>query len=205
MVPEELAQLYMSILANKIGDLEGVSSITDNPRLHKFSVFTRESNIANQTKINIAKSAIALHLPANLSNISINDIISLRNSDGFREKLNALHQSLDSYCLSIETGTNVHNFIESFDYSLLDFKVELLKLSPNLFNFALNIYTSINTNIEQPIKYLGYGLTFLSVSASTIKARKDYKKTQPKRFANKYLASLERIPVNDLKEFGKLL
>jgi len=196
-VPQEVAYLYMSLLANIIAESRGVSTITDNPVLDRFTVFSRVRNRREyaqlNNRLNVARQSIGLYLPDNLTRVKLEDIISLRNCNDFRETLKAFHTELDRYFNIVENDGSALDFVDSLEYSLKNIRRELLKLSPTMFTFIIGVWTLINSGSHDYMKYIGQTLTFGSIGASMFKISDEWKTTKNKRFAQKYLANLHQL------------
>lgn len=73
MLSRDVANIYKTILAQCVSDSRGVSPITDDRQLDRFSIFSRKAtpNISNEeTTIDAAQGIINLKLPGNLQEIA---------------------------------------------------------------------------------------------------------------------------------------
>ena len=67
VIPESLANVYMTILANCIADSCGVSLISDETQINNFSLFVRRSEPgALERHVSILETELPIVLPENL-------------------------------------------------------------------------------------------------------------------------------------------
>lgn len=190
----EVTYLYMTILAQAIGDTNGIESITDNNALNVFSVLTHSTKQSQKESIQAAKAVINLKLPANLSAISLKKIVLHRNKPDFMVKQRALQEELGKYLQSIENGNSPEQFAKSLGSLWNDFSDDLATLSTNTASFGLAVWllsSSITTGVLETAKEFSGGLA-LTVG-STISIRNTWKNTKAKRLTRKYLADLTRL------------
>jgi len=193
-VHEDLAFVYMTLLAQTIADSRGLSPISDHPKLDEFSIFTRTEGSAESEKIEVAQAVIELQLPANLNEIDLSDVISVRNRQGFKTRLEAFHQEFDKYFDSIESGARPGKFVASFDSIWKDFADDILQTGLGTISFGLGVWITVNSVQAGPANYLKEVVagTLLAVGGA-VKIQKTWKNSQTKRYTRKYLTDLTKI------------
>jgi hypothetical protein len=191
-VTKHVAHLYMSILAHIVAHERDICPISDNRDIDNILMYLQRGDKKNEQQIAVAQNIIELKLPANLQEISMNEIISFRNKAGFKERLQAFHTELDKYSNGIERGGDATAFSKSFDYALKDFTIEIGSLGLATTGFGLSIWLSLtdpNTNvwdITEKISAIGELTSLLYIEQK-------WSATQSKRFCKKYMTDLTKI------------
>lgn len=190
----QLGFLYMTLLAQVIGDLRGISPITDYPRLNNIQLALRKTDDDAQQKVELAQAAINLTLPANLSTIDISEIITLRNNSQFKQSLMAFHKELDSFLNKIEKERSPVVFISSLGNAWHDLSEQIAMVSVDTVPLAIGLWFVVQTpvsDVERISINAAAGLSLLVKSSMSI--RKAWKHTSNKRQARKYLANIRHI------------
>ncbi|MBD2093340.1 hypothetical protein H6F67_26195 [Microcoleus sp. FACHB-1515] len=184
--------IYMTILSQVIADARGISAITDNPFLDKFSIFARKANVTDEHVVEAAQCVLNLKLPANLSSLSLEDIIRHRNRSGFREKQKAFHLELNNFLSSVEAG-NLERFSESPDNILKDFADDILLLSTGVLSFGAGVWVAVQSplTVGVGVAMIAQGLDQTANRYVSIKST--WKNTKSKRFARRYLSDLSTL------------
>lgn len=152
-INETLGNLYMTIFANEISKNKEIDMITDNKNMYKvmplINSLSLNSNTHDDIENIIKDNKIDLPLPANLDTFEIDEIIKIRNSNGYMEALKGFHNTLNTY-LKDNVNDNFGNYLDQkkdlsdFFYSLIpDFLLyisSLFALYPNHFPM---IYASV--------------------------------------------------------------
>jgi len=193
-VHKQLAMVYMTLLAQVIADSRAVSPITDNPSLDRFYITSRRPTNNLQKKMSLARGILQLRLPANLSHIDINSIISLRNKPQFKQNLKAFNQELNRFLSSVEQGSTPDAFITSLGRAWKDFFDHIMILSSEITAFGLGLWLVVsspaNTGIQLTKEVAG-GLSLLV--GSTVAVRTTWKHTTTRRSTRKYLADVAKL------------
>lgn len=189
-VHEEVAIIYMSILANTIAEGRGISAITDNIKYNNLLLALRQTNPVEQQKITLATNVINLKLPRTLEEIPLNEIIKLRQKNSFNRKLIAFHSTLDSYIKSIEEDASTADYLDSLQYSIKDLTTEIVLLGVSTVSVGLGVWCAVN---EKSFNNLGF-LKEVSSTAGLISGvtsiKNSWGKTETKRFGRKFLSDL---------------
>jgi hypothetical protein len=106
-ISEELAYVYMSLLADEIAKLHGYDAITDK-RPYNELLLSEEKRRHNQRAIKSAENIIKLSIPRNLEDIPLEKIISLRNDETFSKARKAYVKELSNF-LDNNRDNNVDN------------------------------------------------------------------------------------------------
>ena len=136
-LPASLAKLYMTVLANEIADDKQIPTITDDTRLDNLSFFLKKTAPVSTNEIVNAKGIITLKLPANLNNIKIDNVIRIRNSDGFKKNQAAFHEELKSFLAKLETGDHSDDFIKKYSDTASIFTEQILSCGSDAISVGL--------------------------------------------------------------------
>lgn len=192
----DIMLLYMTILSQAIADSRGVSPITDYPMLDKFSILTRKANPVDQDVIKTAQCVLNLKLPANLSNVSIEDVIRHRNKAGFREKQKAFQLELSNFLSSVEAG-EPERFSNSLGNLWSDFSEDILQVGTGTIAFGIGIWVLLQAPIAvgEAAKEIAGGVSL--VVGASVAIGNTWKNTRSQRFARRFLSDLSALkPVN---------
>lgn len=102
---EDLAHYYMTHLAVEIGKEKELPIITDYEncdRIKNYFMYGHSKELAAQRA---AKYLISLSIPKHLSEISLSDIIAIRNDNDYMTLLRGFNRELSKYLESIGDGT----------------------------------------------------------------------------------------------------
>ncbi|USK64046.1 hypothetical protein [Peribacillus frigoritolerans] len=192
-VSEDVAIIYMSILANTIAEGRGVSAITDNKKYNNLLLALRQTDKIDQQKITLASDVINLKLPRALEEIPLSEFINLRQKDSFNRKLMAFHSTLDSYLDSLEEDASTADYLDSLQYSIKELTSEIVVFGLSSISVGLGVWFAVNdkniTNLEvlKEVSSIG-GLVGGVASIKNIR-----KKTETKRFGRKFLSDLTKM------------
>ncbi|MDK2801354.1 MAG: hypothetical protein PWQ70_2973 [Clostridiales bacterium] len=193
-IPKEVAFIFMSILANTIGEAEGLETITDYKDYDHFSILVRQASPRTAKKIDLIKSIISLQIPSDLKEIDINKIIKLRNKDSFRKKLRAFHAEVDNYFNNLETTASPKEFIDSLKYNINDLVADVITVGSGAVSVGLGVWSAFNSqNLDMftQIEKIAEVISFLGTLKVTIAC--NWKNTRNTRYCRKYLAELTKI------------
>lgn len=196
-VHKDLGFIFMTLLAQTIADGREISSITDHRELDKFSILARSSD-GDSKEIQVAQAVINLELPANIGEIGLDQIITVRNRLGFKEKLAAFHEEFDKYFGEVENGTP-GKFVTSFDSVWKDFSDDILRTSAGVLAFSLGAWIALSSQQAAGINYVQQlaGGASLAIGGA-ISIKNTWKNTRTKRYTRKYLSDLGKITPTEL-------
>jgi hypothetical protein len=193
----DIMLLYMTILSQAIADSRRISPITDHPLLDKFSIFTRKTDSADKNAIEAAQCILNLKLPANLSDVSLEDVISHRNKPGFREKQKAFHLELNNYLSGVEGG-NPEQFSNSLGSLWSDFSDDILQIGTGAAAFGIGIWILLQAPIAvgEAVKEIAGGASLVVGASVAIKGT--WNNTRSKRFTRRFLSDLSSLKPAEL-------
>lgn len=196
-LPQELALIFMSLLAKVIGKETDRSPITD---LEQFDYLTTE--IANpselERKLTLAQNIVNVKIPRNINRLEIEDILKLRTSNGFNANLNAFHEALDSFHTNAENGKLTQEFLSEYENPFMGITEDVKKLSLDLANYGIGTYMTLtNETIEIPafIKTVIIGGLTL-YTGNKIKTKKIWQNSKNRFLVRRYLTGIENTPHN---------
>jgi len=193
-VPRELGFLYMSILAQAVADARGIAQITDYAEWDRFSILVRTRCTPVRRDTAIAQSVIRLKLPKDLDHISVADVIAFRNRTGFKKRLHAFHNALETYIAELERGEASADFFTAQEGIIADFTDEIVRVGAGVASFGLGFWFFLGSDVaaaKEYVKELAAGTT-LTVG-SVIAIRNAWEHTRTKRYTRKYLATLNKL------------
>jgi len=204
LMPKQVADIFMTVLSNFISEFEGISSITDNTETFNSGNIVRlmrpiknslyEENIRRVPRHEkVAIMSIGHSLPRNIKDISVEEIIKLRNSNGYFDKIKAFNTSLDEYVSSIQNGNSGCSFQDYLNESKMDIISSINALSNELYAFVLGIAFYLN---GAPLTNLvGTMLQGGAVISGTRTVYRNYEGDYKYRQSRKLLADISRIPI----------
>jgi hypothetical protein len=193
-ISPDVANIYMTILAQCVADSRGVSTITDERFLDRFSIFSRKAipNTANTTEA--AQGIINLKLPVNLKDLSIDAIINHRNKQNFKQLQMAFHTELERFLGMMEQSNENCGFERSLGNIWSDFSDEIVQIGSGTVAFGLGVwllFQSGGTALLPAWEKLAGGAA-LTVG-SVISVRNTWKNTRTRRMARRYLADMQDL------------
>ncbi|MBN7580562.1 hypothetical protein C1H57_18140 [Clostridium sp. 2-1] len=172
-----------------------MEAFTDRPYMDRYAMAIRKDYTTqfNYEKIQVTRTKMELHLPNNLSQIDLKDIIKLRNSKEFKDKLHAFHDGMDKYYKEIEEGSLNKSSINSFDDIYNEFLYEIFKLGREVVKISLGIWVATHSNpfIAQSLasEMLGVGLAFDAIT----QINKAWTNSRESKYCKKYFSDLSQL------------
>jgi hypothetical protein len=201
-ISKDLADVYMTILAQAIADSNGASVITDNRSLDTYSVFIRKADHADQGVFQTAQGVFNLKLPRNLTNISLDAVIMHRNRPGFRQKQRAFRRALNEALSDAEKGGSPEKFLNSLGSAWSDLSDDILKVGTGTVTFGLGVWLvlaspSVDMLVDmlKVAKEVAAGTT-LAVG-SIVGVRNVWRNTNTKRLARRFVSDLKKISTEE--------
>ncbi len=192
-VARSLGLIYMSFLAHVISELRGVPSVTDHPSMDHISVVTRQIETPGAEHISIARSVLKLRLPKNLAEVSLDSVIAFRNADGFKARLHAFHEELESWINAVERGEAKGGFYQTRGNAFSEFSDELAKLGVKIGTFGLGVWLLLS-NQSTPETYINELRASAVLTVESVIAIRDaWNNTRNSRYTRKYIAALEDL------------
>lgn len=195
-LPKELSQIFMALLAKSIGDSETnrLSPITDLGKLDYISNVLRQPQ-RDDENVTLARNVINVFLPRNLNRLSVDDILQLRTSNNFDNKLSAFHNAISGFHSDIENGNLAANFINEYENPFQELTEELKGLTLDLTKYGIGTWMIFNNpSIEIPniVKdvIIG-GLTIYT--GRKIKIKRIWNNTRNRVLMRRYLTGIRKI------------
>lgn len=168
-VPHDLGLLYMSLLAFDIAANKGKDVITDSKRMDKLKNLTDKAWSKNkaQEELIAMKSFIELKIPRNIREISISDIIEIRNRPSYREKLKNFHAIVEKTSKISDLNTsNINQLDEELKYNISDITSNAVNLSITAATATFGICIALESGQLDPnlIKEL-LGIGFIATAS----------------------------------------
>jgi len=199
-VSSELANIYMTILAQAIADSRAMATITDQPALDSYSMFIRRTDSSRKAVMRAAHSVLDLKLPGNIRDISLDAVIDQRNRRGFREKQLAFRSAFSDFMADAEAGGSSDEFLKSLKTAYGDLTDEVLKIGAGAITFGFGFWLVLHGAVLEPVTAAREIVEGASVAiGSAIGIRNVWRSTKTKRFARRFLADLKQLPVSQHK------
>ncbi|GGI23878.1 hypothetical protein [Pedobacter mendelii] len=194
MLDESFGNFYMTILANTIGDASGKQIITDRSDLDRMGLLLKAKGPKIAKEIEMAHAIVEIKLPKLISQISIDDLIKLRNSTNFKTQQKAFHATLESFCAGVESGDTANSYIEKYDKASKDIFETIVSAGFDVATFALGTQIAFSNPEFSNTDVLK---TFLLAGGVYIKSKmnlsKTWKNTADHRNSRKFLQNLSQI------------
>lgn len=189
---KELAQVFMTFLAEEIAFERVGNPITDSTEYDQLSTYLRAKNPSNENLISSAKTTVNISLPNDIRKIGIDKIIKFRNNSGINELRKAFNQTLSKFYQSLEDDFDPNTYIKSLETT----NIELVKEIGLFFGGAVSatlgamILLSNPDNLEM-IKQIIEG-TILTIGGITA-INKAWSDGNEKRYARKFISRIQQI------------
>ena len=192
LMPQEMAFVFMSFLANEISFENDLDIITDNKKYSDFT-YLRKIKVNSKSKVDdFKKATIKLVLPKNISDISFKNIITFRNNN--RKKIKILNEHIDLIGESISNGLSEMEFIKSYKSIFNEFSKELLLLGIGSVTIPLGTYMLIKNPESLDIEYVKEALEGIALLfGGGYSLKKSYKDRHRNRQVKKYLTNLGKL------------
>jgi hypothetical protein len=123
LLSKELAEFYMTYLADEMAFDLKTSPITDNPKLDRLSSYLRING--NEQLLQTANTIVNVSLPTALNQIGINELIKFRNDTSIQELRKSFNKVLNDYIESIESEFDITEFAKHLEKTNHEFKKEI--------------------------------------------------------------------------------
>lgn len=205
LISPQLSNIYMTILSTFIGEFENISTITDNTDIYNIHNLLKVDRTIQDNRYDprnsrnlsrtdkLAITSINQNIPGNIDDISIADLIKLRNSKGYMEKLKAFNISLDEYIHMMSVNQFDLNLQEFLLHSKNELVSSIKTLSKEMIVFLLSIgfYMSDNNQLH----LLGAALQGGAVVSATKKVFRNSDGNYNHKQSRKLLADISRLPL----------
>ena len=196
-LPQELALIFMSLLAKVIGKGTERSPITD---LEHYDFLT--TTIANPSEqeqvLTLAQNIINVKIPRNIDKIELDDILKVRTSSNFNTNLNAFHEALDSFHTNAESGNLTQDFLHEYENPFMRITEDVKELSLSLIDYGIKTYMTLtNQTIEIPgfiQSVIIGGLTLYT--GHKLQSKRIWQNSKNRFLVRRYLTGIENTPHN---------
>lgn len=195
MIPNQLGLIYMSVLAHNIGSRNNISVITDIEEERSLSSLNKDTWAYNRkfNELKSVKKIIELNLPANIDEISINDIINFRDNQRYQQRLQSFKQAVNELNNLKDGRLNESNFFEIIKHieeSKAGLFSDLLEFGTTVVQVGLGVILTLGNGS-------GYWETIKEVAGAGMViagAQKIHRRlNEPSRTANKYLTEIRNF------------
>jgi hypothetical protein len=203
-ISKDLADIYMTIMAQFIADSTGASVITDQRSLDKYSVFIRKPDRTDMEVLQSAQSVLKLRLPRNMQNVTLDAVIRHRNRPDFREKQRAFRQALDGFLSEAERGVPLERFFKTLGSTWSDLSDDILKIGTGGVTFGLGIWLSLaspSVDVLKGLREVAAGTTM--AVGSVIAIRNVWKNTKTKRLARRFFSDLKQLTPDESGDISR--
>lgn len=191
VVSKELANIYMTLLAQELSYSRQVSPITDRENLDRYGTFTQTLDLEIKSDIELVEGIINRKVP-NLKEISFSELLDFRkNNDAF---LVEFRNEFERYLDSIGEGKDPSKFINNYKKLYKEYEGMLISLGFGVGVVAFSswiLFEKLAPTTPEYLKIITNG-TGLVVS-STYAVSKTWKENKSKRYCRRYLTKMEKL------------
>lgn len=192
LTSKDVAQLYMTFLAEEIAFEKGANPITDSTQYDKLSNYLRAKSPKNEKRLIAAKTIVNISLPKNIRNIDLKKFIEFRKDTGIKELRQAFNNSLNKFYESLEDDLNPGDYIRNLE----SINTELVKEIGLFFGGAISttlggIILMNNPDNLEAAKQIVEGTILAIAGVSAI--NKAWSDGKEKRQARKFVSKINEI------------
>lgn len=187
IVSNEVAHIYLTILAHVLGDAYQLSPITDQPKLDNYAVFAKRPPKPNAKSAIIAKRIINISLPKDLNSINLKKIIRFRSRKDFKDMIESFHKSVEDALKNDKGDDPIISFFDNNTSIMNGIKEQIGSLSSGTVLLGICIWNLIENKTLNPA---GIAEKLISAGAAFSYYRKAWSHIKPKFYTKKYLACL---------------
>lgn len=177
-VPKDIAFIYMTNLAKRIGQRNEMDIISDNDEYYTYQNYKEINDTSTNAKLISLENIIKLSVPSNFKSLTYDEIINFRNKN--RELIKVLNKEFEKLSNG-NVKIDKYDFYNEFDKINNEIIKEIIPLGIGVSSIPLSVYVLLNDNgvITSDIKeLLGLvGLCFGSyvTISKIVKQRSDIK------------------------------
>ncbi len=198
VIPNSLAEVYMTILANCIADVRGMSPVSDDQNITDFSFFVRRSQQESaDDEVSVLETSLPIVLPENLSDISINSVMQLRNSESFDKKRRAFQNVVQRVASSLEDGDDAKDLTDELGSTFKDFSDDIASIGTGLASLGFGMWLVASGAAFGPLDAIRQVLAGAAFTVGgMIKIRNSWEHSQVQRLARRYVADVRQLKAN---------
>lgn len=188
----QLAQLFMTFLANRIAQDGSGNPITDNKKFDLLAMSILEKNAKSTDEIQeLVQTVIKTKLPENIKDIPLEKFIEFRKNEEIQELRKNFNKSLENFYSSLEEDKNPSDFIRSLEEYEKSFSKEIILFFTAASVLVIDAVTSITGNDKiEILKNIAESAPLIT-SISSLK--KSYEEDSEKLKSRKFLTEIGNI------------
>lgn len=189
---KELAQLYMTFLAEEIAFENLGNPITDAIEFDQLTTYLRAKSPKTDRLLNSARAIVKLKLPQDIRGIDIEKFIEFREKDEIKKLRTSFNNSLNKFYESLEDSHSPEQYIKTVESTNKEFVKEIGLFFGGLVSTTLGGIILINnpTNVELAKQVIDG--TILTIGGG-IAIAKAWSHGKNKRRARKFLSRVNQI------------
>lgn len=188
----QIAQLFMTFLANRIAENGFGNPITDNKKFDLLAMSILEKNRQNTNEIQeLAQTVIKTKLPKDIKDIPLEKFIEFRKNTEIQALRTNFNKSLESFYSSLEEDKNPSDFIKSLEEYEKSFSKEIVLFFTAASVIAIDAVTAIVG--ESKIEILKSIAESAPLISSVSSLKKSYKEDSEKLKSRKFLTEIGNI------------
>ncbi len=192
LLPKELAFLFMTCLAKEISHERNGSIITDSIEYDNYTNYERVQNPMVRNRNKFLMNLMNFLIPANISEISIEELIKFRNKN--RDKIESFNRQIDLVEDSISNGISEGDFIKEFNDAYSGLTREVLLVGVGIASIPFAAYVLISNPHALSAEYAKEVLGAMGIGLGGIFAIKNaLYDSRERRMCKKYLANVQRL------------
>jgi len=192
LLSKELAEFYMTYLADEMAFDLKTSPITDSPDLDRLSNYLRVRG--NDNTLNAANTVVNISLPAQLNQIEIDKLIEFRNDTSIQELRKSFNIVLNDYLENLESEFDVTDFANHLEKTNQEFIKEMGLFFGGLTAATLGgivLLQNANPNYIELAKAMVEGTSLLIGGGYSM--NQSWKLNADRRNARKFISKIENI------------
>jgi hypothetical protein len=192
-ISKSLGELYMTFLAQEVAYEHEASPITDKNYLDKLSIAIRTKDVTNDNKILVAKNIIEHQLPLDFKNLTIEQVIKLRNKNGFSIKQRAFQNELNNMYEKVGKAIDPEKFIQDYKRTMKEWTLELAQYGVGIVATGISAYILLNNDMATDPEYLKQILEAGIVLLGGVSIVKNMNKNTDRKYCRQYLTELKKV------------
>uniref|UniRef100_UPI0025E15B15 hypothetical protein n=1 Tax=uncultured Chryseobacterium sp. TaxID=259322 RepID=UPI0025E15B15 len=194
MTSPQLAQLFMTYLANRIAQDGSGNPITDNKKFDLLAMSILGKNRQNTDEIQeLAQTVIKTKLPKDIKDIPLEKFIEFRKNNEIQALRTNFNKSLESFYISLEEDKNPSDFIKSLEEYEKSFSKEIVLFFTAASVIAIDAVTAIVG--ESKIEILKSIAEAAPLISSVYSLKKSYKDDSEKFKSRKFLTEIGNVGI----------
>ena len=192
LLSKEIAQFYMTFLADEIAYQLKTSIITDDENLDRLSSYLRIKG--DEDLVQAAKITINLSLPKDIEEIQLSKFIEFRNDSSISELRKSFNKTLNDFLESVEHDFDVAEFLASLEKKNSEFIKEMGLFFGGLTSASLGALILLQSNDPNSIEIAKAIVEGSSLAIGGGYAmKKSWELNNERRNARKFLSRIDKL------------